>query len=121
MLADQGTAGRKAESSAWAGHGERVIDHRCMVCLLLSAARYIDDPAGDMHDRQHRPQLLLLRLHECACALLPFLALLVPPAYVGVRTNGNDRRELTSTESLICPGWETFVVPIFQPEPPNRD
>ena len=27
----------------------------------------------------------------------------------------------TTTETLICPGWETSVVPVSQPETPGRD
>ena len=28
---------------------------------------------------------------------------------------------LTTTETLICPGWETSVVPVSQPATPSRD
>ena len=27
----------------------------------------------------------------------------------------------TTIETLICPGWETLVVPVSQPETPGRD
>ena len=28
---------------------------------------------------------------------------------------------LTTTERLICPGWETLVIPVSQPGTPGRD
>jgi len=30
------------------------------------------------------------------------------------------QRGFTTTETLICPGWETLVVPVFQPGTPGR-
>ena len=31
------------------------------------------------------------------------------------------QRGFTTTETLICPGWETLVVPVSQPGTPGRD
>jgi hypothetical protein len=37
------------------------------------------------------------------------------------RAGAQGRARGTNTETLICPGWETLVVPVSQPGTPGRD
>ena len=52
--------------------------------------------------------MILLSLSMSRCRIIGIILVIVKVTF-------------TTTERLICPGWETFVVPVSQPGTPGRD
>ena len=92
----------------------------CALLPLIVVAYIRDTPADSMDESRHRQTWVMFPTWTLWCTML-YIFLKYTLTLSLCRKLKEMPRAYTTTKTLICPGWETAVVPVSQPGTPVRD